>query len=111
MRQQNNVFNERDLMLSLIECDFVCSLYSTLQDNKKLYFIQQYVYGEDLWTLLYSKKISCTKLGGMPLKSAMFYFSNVLTILEQIHELEIVYRDFKPENLVFNYDFFFLDSF
>jgi len=73
---------------------------ATLQDENCLYFVQQFVHGGDLFSLLYSERLSTTKLGGLPPQQAAFYLANVLVILEFLHEQDVVFRDMKPENLV-----------
>jgi serine/threonine protein kinase len=99
-RQENNIYNERDIILALVDCQLVTALYATLQDAKSTYMILQYVPGGDLFSLLYSGKLAVTKLGGIPLPQALFYAGVVLSALTYMHDQEIVYRDLKPENLV-----------
>lgn len=100
--QENYVYSERDIMLTLVDSQYVAALYATLQDAKSIYFVMQYVPGGDLWELLYSSgnKLKKTKEGGIPLAQALFYVSNVLVAINHIHDQEIVYRNIKPENLV-----------
>lgn len=100
MKQEKNVFQERDLMMELLDCQYVAVLYATLQDDNSLYFVMQYVPGGDLWSLLYSSALSHTKQGGLNTSQAQFYLGNVVNILQHIHDLDIVFRDLKPENFV-----------
>ena len=79
---------------------------ATLQDEKSIYFVQQFVPGGDLFSLLHSPRLSSSKLGGLPAQQAAFYLANAVVILEYLHEQEVVHRDLKPENLVV-FPFFF----
>lgn len=99
--QEPYVYSERDIMLTLVDSQYVAALYATLQDSKSIYYIMQYVPGGDLWELLYtSNRLKRTKEGGIPLPQALFYAANVLVAINHIHDQEIVFRNIKPENLV-----------
>jgi len=99
--QENYVYSERDIMLTLVESQYAAALYATMQDAKSIYLVMQYVPGGDLWNLLYkSTTFKRTKEGGIPLASALFYIANVLVAINHIHDQDIIYRNIKPENLV-----------
>jgi len=103
--QERYCFTERDIMLILVESQYVAALYATMQDDKSIYLVQQFIPGGDLWSLLYEKteketRIMTTKEGGFPLNQATFYIANVVAALNHMHEQEIIYRNLKPENLV-----------
>ncbi len=99
--QEDYVYSERDIMLTLVESQYVAALYATLQDAKSIYFVMQYVPGGDLWNLLYKGvTFKRSKEGGIPLSAALFYIANVLVAINHIHNQDIVYRNIKPENLV-----------
>ena len=87
------------VVISSILCVFTL-IVATLQDEKNLYFVQQFVPGGDLFSLLHSPRLSSSKLGGLPAQQAAFYLANTLVILEYLHEQEVMHRDLKPENLV-----------
>ena len=78
----------------------------TLQDNKSIYFIQQFVPGGDLFSLLYGSQkggksvFPTTKEGGMPIDYAAFYVVNAVTAIHHLHYHDIIHRDLKIENFV-----------
>ena len=78
----------------------------TLQDNKSIYFIQQFVPGGDLFSLLYGSQkggksvFPATKEGGMPIEYAAFYVVNAVTAIHHLHYHDIIHRDLKIENFV-----------
>eukprot|EP01038_Epipyxis_sp_PR26KG_P013978 gene13978-18747_t len=124
---EETVFRERDLLLTVIDSPFSVALYATLQDSKSLCMIQQYIPGGDMWTYLYvtslgsnsplrsrgtmasskslnhsmNSNISMSPVNrGLSIASAQYYFANVLTALNHIHDQEIIHRDLKPENIL-----------
>lgn len=57
MEQEASCLHEKEVMLTLIDCPFTPALYATMQDAKRIYFVQQFIPGGDLWTLLYGNKL------------------------------------------------------
>ncbi|KAF5282827.1 hypothetical protein FQR65_LT02825 [Abscondita terminalis] len=93
-QQKTLVLNEKKLH---IQCNspFIVHLYTTMQNNKFVYFLMELCLGGDLWTLLQSnrrKRISETK--------ARFCIASILEAIAYLHELNIVHRDLKPENIL-----------
>jgi serine/threonine protein kinase len=108
--QERYAYTERDIMILLSDSCFVPPLYATLQDAKTLYMIQQYISGGDLFTLMHQGQsaagasatapLSRTKLGGLAPAQALFYAANVLAAMHHMHDRDVIYRDWKPENLM-----------
>ena len=65
------------------------------QDEKYLYIIIEFVNGGDFFKFLRSNV-------KIPLEQAQFYAAQIITMLDHIHQKDIVYRDLKPENLLFD---------
>lgn len=100
-KQESNIFSERDIALSLVDCQHVVTLFSTLQDEKSIYFISSFVPGGDLFSTLYSAKLAPAKSGSGILQSQLvFYTAIVLSALCYMHDVDVVFRDLKPENMV-----------
>ena len=63
-------------------------------DPKYLGLLFEFIPGGKLRTLLKKKKI-------LSLEQTKFYIANILLLLEYLHKNKIIYRDLKPDNLLF----------
>lgn len=62
-----------------------------------MYFVFEYVQGGELFRLLRREKL-------FPNDVALFYAAEVVAAFEHLHELDIIYRDLKPENCLIGDD-------
>ena len=83
---------ERKILLS-IEHQFIVKLVKTFKDDKRIYFLLEYVQGLCLHDVLRILNLLNTP-------GSRFYCSCLLSILEHLHANSIIYRDLKPENLM-----------
>ncbi|KAK7012588.1 protein kinase A catalytic subunit, partial [Halocaridina rubra] len=67
------------------------------RDERFLYMLFEYVCGGELFSYL-------RNAGKFPMTTAVFYASEIVSALEYLHSLSIVYRDLKPENLLLDRD-------
>ena len=67
------------------------------QSEKKLYFCLEYCPGGELFFYL-------SQIGRFKQDAARFYAANILLALEHLHSKNILYRDLKPENVLFGSD-------
>lgn len=79
--------------LQLLNSPFVVQLYKVIEDDKKIYIIQEYVGGGDLHHILKTKKVFTEQ-------EARFYFTEIYLGLKYIHKYNIMFRDLKPENIL-----------
>lgn len=91
-RQEEHVFSERTIMLSC-RSPFICRLYRTYRDAKYVYMLLEACMGGEVWTILRDR-------GYFDDATAQFVIGSVLLAFEYLHQLGIVYRDLKPENLM-----------
>ena len=91
-----NVALERKILLQ-VDHPMIMKLVKTFQDDKRLYFLLEYVQGMDLFDTM-------RVLNVVKKKEAKFYAGSLTLMVEHLHSLNIVYRDFKPENLMVDED-------
>ncbi|KAF7406553.1 hypothetical protein HZH68_005922 [Vespula germanica] len=94
MKLQKLIYNEK---YNLMACDspFVCRLLRTFKDKRYLYFLMEVCLGGDLRTAL-QRKVRFSS------SEAKFVVACVLEGINHLHSLGIVYRDLKPENVLFD---------
>jgi len=96
--QERLVFAERDTM-KMFDHSFFTALYATFQDEGCLYMVQQFIPGGDVWQLIHTNNdLEKTRTGGLHPDAASFYVANVLAVLNHLVEMDVVFRDLKPEN-------------
>ncbi|XP_070070555.1 cAMP-dependent protein kinase catalytic subunit 3 isoform X2 [Drosophila takahashii] len=96
LKQIEHVKNERNILRE-IRHPFVISLEWSTKDDSNLYMIFDYVCGGELFTYL-------RNAGKFTSQTSNFYAAEIVSALEYLHSLQIVYRDLKPENLLINRD-------
>lgn len=87
-----NLLLERHVLLQL-DHSLIMKLVRTYKDEDRLYFLLEYVHGQDLFDVL-------RVMGLLEDQDAKFYTACLVLILEHLHERDIIYRDLKPENIM-----------
>mmetsp|Transcript_19289 Transcript_19289/g.23725 ORF Transcript_19289/g.23725 Transcript_19289/m.23725 type:complete len:666 (+) Transcript_19289:144-2141(+) len=90
--QVEHTRTERNV-LGYVNHPFIVGLKMAFQSKNKLYFVLDYCAGGELFFHL-------SKVGRFPEPRAAFYAAEIVLALEYIHQLDIVYRDLKPENVL-----------
>lgn len=80
-------------VLGYVNHPFIVGLKMAFQSTNKLYFVLDYCAGGELFFHL-------SKVGKFQEPRAAFYAAEIVLALAYIHELDIVYRDLKPENVL-----------
>ena len=97
-RLENNLILERNVLLQL-DHPLIMKLVKTFKDDERLYFLTEFVQGQDLFDVL-------RHLGLLKSNDSAFYTACVCLILEHLHDRNIIYRDLKPENIMVDADGF-----
>ena len=83
---------ERSILESVNRHPFVVKLFYAFQDQEKLYLILEYALGGELFTHLAMEKMFSEDV-------AAFYMAEMVLALEHLQtNVQVVYRDLKPEN-------------
>lgn len=95
-KQYEHTMTERRI-LEEIDHPFIVSLRYAFQTTQKLYMVFDFFNGGELFHYL-------SKGGKFKPERARFYGAEITLGLEHLHNLNIVYRDLKPENLLLDAD-------
>lgn len=90
LKLERNVLLQMDHML-------IVKLVKTLKDSKRIYLLMEFVRGMDLFDVI-------RELGLLTDRDAKFYMACLILVVEYLQDREIVYRDFKPENIMVDED-------
>jgi len=96
--QQGHVMSEKKVMQNM-EHPFLIQLFNTYKDKDRLYFLLELCLGGELFTVLREKTL-------FDEDTARFYAASVILAFEYMHDMNIIYRDLKPENLLLDKDGF-----
>ena len=87
-----NLILERRVLLQL-DHTMILKLIRTFKDSNRVYFLMEYVKGQDLFDVLIAMQ-------SVREESAKFYIACLLITVEHLHDRNIVHRDIKPENVM-----------
>jgi len=96
-RMKTRVKMERNVM-ALHRHPFIVKLHYAFQQNDRLFFVMDYCSGGDLYYHLHPSRNSRKSVAGM----AKFVAAQLTLALGHLHEQGIIYRDLKPENVLFD---------
>lgn len=83
-------------VLARIDNPFIVPLKFSFQLPEKLYLVLSFINGGELFYHL-------QKSGKFSMNRSRFYIAELLTALESLHKLNVIYRDLKPENILLDY--------
>ena len=96
MKQLDHIRSEKNILIQ-VAYPFVVNMYGTFTDTTTIYMVFEYVCGGEFFTLLRNED-------KLPNEQARFYATEIALTLSFLHNLKIVYRDLKPENLLIDKD-------
>jgi len=94
LKQVEHTLNEKAI-LTAVSCPFIVDLLCSFKDNCNLYMSMQLASGGELFSHL-------RRAGRFPEMQCQFYAAQITLALEYLQTLDIIYRDLKPENLLFD---------
>lgn len=89
------VMEERKILEMINRLPFIVKFYGAFQSPTTLYLVGEYYAGGDFLGVIKNQRGR-----PMPRDSVVFYAAEVLSALQGLHALGIVYRDLKPENIL-----------
>lgn len=87
-------FDEKRI-LECVDHPFIVKLYYSFQDSRNLYMILDLLAGGELFTYIIDN-------APLPEETVKFYIAQVGCAIGHLHSQNIIYRDLKPENVVFD---------
>ncbi|CAF1329138.1 unnamed protein product [Rotaria magnacalcarata] len=96
MKQIDHTLAEKKILQAL-SSPFIVKLLYTFKDNSYLYLGMEFVPGGELFAHLRA-------IGRYSEDMARFYSAQIVLAFEYLHHLSVIYRDLKPENLLFGSD-------
>lgn len=93
-KELQHVRDEKNLAFSF-DFRYLVSIIDYFQDKKCLYFLLELCNAGELWSIIQNSKK--TRLEP---KVAKFWAAQVALSFEYLHNLDIIFRDLKPENLL-----------
>eukprot|EP01006_Ploeotia_vitrea_P035537 TRINITY_DN65896_c12_g1_i2.p2 TRINITY_DN65896_c12_g1~~TRINITY_DN65896_c12_g1_i2.p2 ORF type:complete len:370 (+),score=150.14 TRINITY_DN65896_c12_g1_i2:391-1500(+) len=93
------VWRERDVLCAInrMAANFLVSSRFCFQDDTYLYVILEFMAGGDL-------RYYMSQHGAMKENVARFYIAELVLALEELHSLNLLYRDMKPDNVLLDED-------
>ena len=95
LKIKNQVIHVRNeqLFMSKVKSPWVVELKASFQEDDYLYLVMEYLPGGDFMNLLIKKDI-------LTEDEAKFYTAELILAIENIHKLDCIHRDIKPDNVL-----------
>lgn len=90
--QVKHVLREKKV-LQAASFPFIAALTYSFKDNSNVYLALEFVNGGELFSYM-------RRTGKLSEESSRFYVAQLVLVLEYLHNVDILYRDLKPENLL-----------
>lgn len=92
LNQVEHCLSEENI-LAKVDHPFVVNMVGSFQDDARLFMVMEFAAGGEIYSRLRA-------LGKFNNDEARFYTGELVMVLEHLHEMNVMYRDIKPENLL-----------
>eukprot|EP00035_Acanthoeca_spectabilis_P020537 m.433423 g.433423 ORF g.433423 m.433423 type:complete len:392 (+) comp17574_c0_seq1:122-1297(+) len=96
-KQVEHTFNEKNILFCT-KNPFIVSLFDYFQDARCLYFVLEFVNGGEMFT-----HIQKQKRRRFTAEQTKFFAAETVLAFEYLHNLDIIFRDLKPENMLIDH--------
>ena len=86
--------------LAQVEHPLIVEIYNFVTHEGAGYIVMEYVGGTSLKALLKARMRVAGRYDPLPLDQAIAYVLEILPAFEYLHDLDLVYCDFKPDNII-----------
>ncbi len=86
--------------LAQVEHPSIVEIYNFVTHDGAGYIVMEYVGGTSLKSLLQHRMEAAGKYDALPLDQAIAYIVEVLPAFQYLHDLDLLYCDFKPDNII-----------
>lgn len=94
LKQVEHTLAEKEILVA-INFPFIVNMVATFKDNCNLYMALEFAAGGEMFSALRRSR-------KFPETQARFYSAQIVMALEYLQNLNIIYRDLKPENVLFD---------
>lgn len=94
LKQVEHTLSEKRILTS-VDFPFLINLTASFKDASNLYMVMEFAVGGEMFSSLRSA-------GRFEESRSRFYAAQIVLALEYLQHLNIIYRDLKPENLLFD---------
>jgi serine/threonine-protein kinase PknG len=86
--------------LAQVEHPSIVKIFNFVQHKGSGYIVMEYVGGSSLKDLLKDRRAAAGRVDPLPVEQAIAYVLDILPALGYLHRLDLVYCDFKPDNVI-----------